>query len=1172
MHYMLRIRIVLSIVLLCLLASCGNSSDASKEPETAQLKTAAFGKTYSVNPFTSLKTELPKDSPASGKLIDLDCFVIKTDTMPAAETIALKAPVATPANSGIYTFTPGKPLANQWLPKGKIRSATKTIRIPKGERVDPVITKAAPPFFRDNALLDLRYIDVDQGLKSSYVRSILAQSDGHIWIGLFDGGLCRYDGFQYEHYGAPLDLHTASTLTEDNDGNIWISNWNEGLYCYDGFRFRDYRFICKEKKEEVVSVRKTAKGVVVSTLGNNLYFVEGTKLTSMNVAHLLTEGEYLTAVEVDKKGEIWIVTDRSCFRIAPNGNVLQLAPIGSEWFYNGTIESDGALWLAGSKGAVRLTENGHTKLTTANGLISEDITSLRKFADGKLYLATLHGLQYIDGNQLRLIQTTSGLTNDVVIEIRDDGHGNAWIGTNGGGVCIYRPSSFEHYTDQNGLPSHLMKTIQMEPGNELWMGAYPGDLVHLKGDRFLHYNEVGPHIGYPVFALAKDRQGGIWFNQWGEGLYHMLDGKMRIYTEETGVLSTRVRIMAFDRNGNLWLGTTSGLCKIEHPGQSGERIRHYSERLGYLNNGITDIKMDSKGGMWVAAEGGLTHFPDPAKDRAIHYTEKEGLPIRLLTCLNFHGDELWFGTDGAGFCRLKDGRLTSFREENGLSSDKVFGISIDERNRKWISTSNGVNVLLPNDRIITFGKTDGLKGTDFYRGSNCIDLQQRLWLGSGKALTRLDLKKWKLSSEKPEVFLKSVGVNGKPVELPQKNAALRRFERRPEKLDVVYRNNHISFLFSAIDWSSAGRLEFSFRVKDLTDSWSSWSTNNFADFRNISPGSYTFEVRARNKFGVISETERFGFTVAPPWWMTWWAFVLFILCLLGLMLAILRWRTGRLKRRQRELETIVDERTEELKEQTQRVIEKNNEIMDSIAYAKRIQDAILPNAATVAALLPNAFIVYRPKDIVAGDFYWMKEHNGTTYFAVADCTGHGVPGALVSVVCNNALNKALEDHSNLMPGKILDRTREIVIDAFTKSGQDVKDGMDISLCAWNKAAGTIHWAGANNPLWIIRKGELLEWKGDKQPIGKYDYAVPFTTHEIAVEKDDLLLLFTDGFQDQFGGEKKKKLKIVGWKAVLMELAEVPEENAEEFIRSWFETWKDNEEQLDDVCLMGLRIV
>jgi serine phosphatase RsbU (regulator of sigma subunit) len=420
------------------------------------------------------------------------------------------------------------------------------------------------------------------------------------------------------------------------------------------------------------------------------------------------------------------------------------------------------------------------------------------------------------------------------------------------------------------------------------------------------------------------------------------------------------------------------------------------------------------------------------------------------------------------------------------------------------------------------------------------------------------------------VFLKSIHVNGKPAQLPKSDQALQRFERRPEKLEVVYRNNHLSFSFSAIDWSSAGRLEFSYRVKDLTDSWSEWSSNNIADFRNISPGSYTFEVRARNKFGIVSDTERFDFTVSPPWWMTWWAYVLFMLCLLGLMLAVLRWRTGRLKRRQRELETIVEERTEELKEQTQRVIEKNNEIMDSIVYAKRIQDAILPNAATVASLLPHAFIVYRPKDIVAGDFYWMKEHNGTTYFAVADCTGHGVPGALVSVVCNNALNKALEEQA-LEPGKILDRTREIVIDAFTKSGQDVKDGMDISLCAWNKAAGRILWAGANNPLWIIRKGELLEWKGDKQPIGKYDYAVPFTTHEIAVEKNDLLLLFSDGFQDQFGGEKKKKLKIVGWKAVLMELAEVPEESAEDFIRSWFEKWKDNEEQLDDVCLMGLRI-
>src|ERR1044071_7152987 len=308
---MFRSAAIFPILIPALLVPC--ESTVPESDVQAPIVTARFGKTYTINPFTSLKVELPEDSPQTGKLIDLDCFVISTDTMPEVKTVSLKDPVATPANAGIHSFHPGKPVANHWLPKGTIRSKVKTIQIPKGERVDPVVSKAAPPFFRDNTLLDLRYIDVDQGLKSSYVRSILTQSDGHVWIGMFDGGLCRYDGFQYEHYGAPLDLHSASTITEDNSGNVWISTWNEGLYCYDGFRFRDYRFIYAEPEEEVVSVRKTTKGVVICTLSNNIYFVEGTRLTTMNVAQLFVEGEYLTAVEVDEDGDTWIITDRNCF-------------------------------------------------------------------------------------------------------------------------------------------------------------------------------------------------------------------------------------------------------------------------------------------------------------------------------------------------------------------------------------------------------------------------------------------------------------------------------------------------------------------------------------------------------------------------------------------------------------------------------------------------------------------------------------------------------------------------------------------------------------------------------------------------------------------------------------------------------------------------------------------
>jgi len=251
--------------------------------------------------------------------------------------------------------------------------------------------------------------------------------------------------------------------------------------------------------------------------------------------------------------------------------------------------------------------------------------------------------------------------------------------------------------------------------------------------------------------------------------------------------------------------------------------------------------------------------------------------------------------------------------------------------------------------------------------------------------------------------------------------------------------------------------------------------------------------------------------------------------------------------------------------------EKNKEITDSIQYAKRIQNAILPPSKLVKEYLPQSFILYKPKDIVAGDFYWMEHKNGKILFAAADCTGHGVPGAMVSVVCNNGLNRSVREHGLTEPGKILDKTREIVIQEFEKSDEEVKDGMDISLCELDTKNNTLAWSGANNSLWIIRNNEILEYKADKQPIGKYAESRPFSTHIIELQKEDSIYIFTDGYQDQFGGEKGKKFKIAKLRELLLSIQHEEMENQREIINTAFENWKGNLEQVDDVCVIGVRI-
>ena len=279
----------------------------------------------------------------------------------------------------------------------------------------------------------------------------------------------------------------------------------------------------------------------------------------------------------------------------------------------------------------------------------------------------------------------------------------------------------------------------------------------------------------------------------------------------------------------------------------------------------------------------------------------------------------------------------------------------------------------------------------------------------------------------------------------------------------------------------------------------------------------------------------------------------------------------------------------ELKSANEQIEQKNKDIMDSIKYAKRIQTAILPSNTTITRLLPDSFVLYKPKDIVAGDFYWLEsissiegglkvgDHHPTNspqgenlvLFAAADCTGHGVPGAMVSVVCHNALNRSVREHGLTDPGKILDKTREIIITEFEKSDEDVKDGMDIALCSLN--GNSLLYAGAHNPLWIVREGELIEIKADKQPIGKFDSSQSFTTHAFELKKGDTIYIFSDGYVDQFGGEKGKKFKTKALRELLLSVQHKPMEEQQQMIDDAYENWKGKHEQVDDVCIIGVRI-
>jgi len=250
---------------------------------------------------------------------------------------------------------------------------------------------------------------------------------------------------------------------------------------------------------------------------------------------------------------------------------------------------------------------------------------------------------------------------------------------------------------------------------------------------------------------------------------------------------------------------------------------------------------------------------------------------------------------------------------------------------------------------------------------------------------------------------------------------------------------------------------------------------------------------------------------------------------------------------------------------------QNKEVTDSINYAERIQKAILPSHRLIESYLPKSFVVYLPKDIVSGDFYWVEKKGNKVFFAVADCTGHGVPGAMMSVIGQNALNRVINEFGLTKPSEILDKLSTLVEEAFSKSGSDVRDGMDISLCSLDAANNKLEYAGANNPLYVYTNNELKEIKATKQPIGRFESKVPFVNHEVTVKTGDAVYLFSDGIADQFGGPDGKKYKYKRVKELLLQNHTKPHSEQKNNIITEFVSWKAKQEQIDDVCLMGIKI-
>jgi len=362
---------------------------------------------------------------------------------------------------------------------------------------------------------------------------------------------------------------------------------------------------------------------------------------------------------------------------------------------------------------------------------------------------------------------------------------------------------------------------------------------------------------------------------------------------------------------------------------------------------------------------------------------------------------------------------------------------------------------------------------------------------------------------------------------------------------------------------------FSHYLEGFEKEWHDWSVEYRREYTNLPERTYTFHVKAKNLFNHVSEETTYRFMIKPPWYRTIPVIIAFVLIGVAIFWMIVVLYTRRLR-------TVIRERTTEIREQIELIEDKNQDILASITYAQRIQSAMLTPGDYIDGLFPERFILYLPRDIVSGDYYWMIDKGGRIICVTADCTGHGVPGAMMSMMGMSYLNEITSKEELLHSDEILNQLRSKIVDSLRQKGVqgESQDGMDLALYIVDMDHKMLEYSGAQIPLYLFRDQELMVTKADKMPIGiSSKLSSPFTRHVIKLQEGDVLYTFSDGYQDQFGGPRNKKFMIRQLRELLYDIHTRPMRQQKNLLLKRLNDWKaeSNCEQVDDITVLGIKI-
>lgn len=1117
-------------------------------------------------------------------------------------------------NNGLYKFDGRSTTAFDYFAKKEITA----LFIDSAQTVW-IGTKTGKVFFLKNTRLDS--LNLKDFVNEEKITAF-CELNHFLFIATYGNGLYKYRDAKTEHYTTQNGLgdDVIYSLTTDHKARVWCST-DGGITQMDhsgkqpAFKIISDKIGLPDNIVRNITLSENRLLIAMQDSGACYYNLKTNSIERIPFFCKWTLGTVLSArSEVPEK--LTITTEKNGIIIISDGKFsiydyeksIQGSSVNTVFFDN-----TNQLWLGSKKGLSQLYSRRYDFINSSKGLTDDKVLALAIDNDNSIWIGTTMGISKImtTGDGKYVVEKIQDLTKYTISCATRSPDGNIWFGTYGNGIIILSAENHKNViinSKDDALPNDNISNIYFADKNTAYISTLGGGLtkatVSLEGKyksfNIEHTYTQAEGLGSDyVYSSITDNNGKLYIATDGGGLQIFENNIFTSLTQKYKLNSLTVFSLCKDKYNNIW-GTTNADGIIKYDGKNLVSIN--------AKNGLRDLQPQQL----IAYENTVFAINDKGidkidcKDNSVSYYDLfDGDLEPNLNAIFINNHTFYSGTNngvlvyrtnkttsdslkpGAFIKSLqvnyKDYALDSVPEFrynqnnmafdfNGIwlkNPDKLsFRYKLSGFEETWNYSNEGKIVNYNNlsagnyiFKVQSKNEEDVWSDEVSYAFTILTPVWKRWWFWAIAILAGsfiiYSFVKYRLRSLQKENMLLEQRVNERTFEIEKQSKIIESKNVELEQLSLVAsRTDNVVLILDA-----EGRLEYvnesfvklnKITLEELkrTVGETIFEISNHANIKTIVAEAVYYKksvnYEALNRLEDGSEIWESS-TLTP------------IFDEAGVLKKII----------------IIDSDVTERKKQEQIIYQKNKDITDSISYARKIQHAILPHDNIIKKYLPQSFILYLTKDIVSGDFYWFAHLNNVSIIAAVDCTGHGVPGAFMSLIGYNILNRIVNEQKITDPKTILLQLNKGVLDVLYKNESESKDGMDIAICKIDHTASTIDYAGAMRPLWVVNNGVLNEIKGDKCPIGTKqqdrDDTIAYTTHTLHAGKDDTFYIFTDGYADQFGGENNKKFSTRRFKELIIKNHTESFNIQENNIKLEHQKWKGDNEQVDDILVIGFKI-